>query len=607
MQIHIQNYNLLVYRLHMNGNKMKHLLCLWIAAAFSASISAQSHQYGLPGVRNFTHSEYGGGIQSWSFAESSNGLLYFANNNGLLEFDGSRWVAYNSISAINRSVLADGNRIYVGAFNEFGYYEENNRGLLTYHSLKHLVKGLKSDLGEIWKIHKTDFGIVFSSSKALFIYKEGKIDIVYPRINFNPTYFANDILWLYDEDYGLMEYRAGKFKKVPGGDFFAGNKICSILSLNEDEILIGTTNKGVFRYNGIQVLPWVTEVNESLRKYEIYSAIRLKNNYFAFGTIQNGLYITDLKGNHISEINKERGLQNNTLLAIGQDSKGNIWLCLDNGISLIEFETPISYINNYFDLGTGYVACRYKDCIYFGTNQGLYYAKWTDFKNPSKSKSCFSLVQGTTGQVWSLKVIDNVLFCGHDNGIYEINGNRSLKISCDRGAWNFLKLPDKNVILAGAYRGLLILEKAGQHWQVRNKITGFAESSRFVVRDESGNIWIGHPYKGIYRLKPDSTLKKAGEIKLFNSKNGLPTDKSNFIYQIQNQICVTTPKGIYRFNDKTQQFEKSDLLKNYLKNEQQIELLFQDSVKNIWYYADKKLGVLSPQKDGSYKNTITPF
>ena len=175
------------------------------------------------------------------------------------------------------------------------------------------------------------------------------------------------------------------------------------------------------------------------------------------------MYVTDSAGNLVFTMNKERGLQNNTVLGLGQDNQGNIWLCLDNGISMIEFDTPISYIHNYFDIGTGYVSARYGDNIYFGTNQGLYFTKWSDFKNPSKSKSSFKLVEGTVGQVWALSVIDNVLFCGHNNGIYQIQGNTSEKISSIQGAWNFLKLNDKGVILVGTYKGLLITRKK---WQV---------------------------------------------------------------------------------------------------------------------------------------------
>ena len=86
--------------------------------------------YGLPEIRNYPRSEYAGGIQSWSFTETDNGLLYFANNLGLLEYNGTHWSLYKSIKAVTRAVCADGNRIYVGVFHEFGFFEENEKDRL---------------------------------------------------------------------------------------------------------------------------------------------------------------------------------------------------------------------------------------------------------------------------------------------------------------------------------------------------------------------------------------------------------------------------------------------------------------------------------------------
>jgi hypothetical protein len=61
------------------------LLIICFVFSINFDTKAQSIHYGLPGIRNFSRSEYSGGIQSWSFGETDNGLLYFANNSGLLE------------------------------------------------------------------------------------------------------------------------------------------------------------------------------------------------------------------------------------------------------------------------------------------------------------------------------------------------------------------------------------------------------------------------------------------------------------------------------------------------------------------------------------------
>ena len=581
------------------------ILCFVFAVCLNTE--AQSPLYGLPGIRNFPRSEYAGGIQSWSFTETDNGLIYFANNSGLLEYNGTHWELYQSIQAVNRAACADGNRIYVGAFNEFGFYEENEKGLLVYHSLSRLVKDKIIDFDEIWRIHKTSFGIVFQSFKAMFIYRNGKIDIIYPRSTFHFSYYVNGILWVYDDEKGLMQCRDGKILPVPGGDFFKGTPIWSILPLNNTEVLIGTNKSGIFCYNGHNVTPWGSKINEQLKKYQLYSAKKLKNNYFAFGTIQHGLIVTDTAGNLIFEMNKERGLQNNTVLGIGQDYQGNIWLCLDNGISMIEFDSPISYFQKYFDIGTGYASAKLGDYIYMGTNQGLFYIKGKDFLNPSKTKSDFKLIEGTEGQVWTLSVIDNTLFCGHNNGVFQVQGDNATKIFSVPGTWNFLKINTTGLILAGSYSGLYILENQLGVWRLRNKVNGFSESSRFVQYDQTGNIWVSQTYKGIFRLKCDSSWRNASEVKLFTSKDGLPSNQSNLLFKIQSEIVVASEKGICKFNSRTQKFENDLKYSPHFEKGIQVDYLYQDSEQNIWFSANNKIGVLRLQEDGTFKKITIPF
>ena len=591
----------------MNFKKIRTFLFLGIVALLCINSEAQSPMYGLPEIRNFLRSEYEGGIQSWSFTETDNGLLYFANNLGLLEYNGTHWSLFKSIKAVNRAVCADGNRIYVGAFNEFGFYEENDKGQLVYHSLTYLIKAKIGDFDEIWRIHKTSFGIVFQSFKEMFIYRNGKIDVIYPHSTFHFSYYVNDILWVYDEDLGLMQYRDGKVSTVPGGDYFIGTQIWSILPLNDNEVIIGTNTNGIFCYNGRKVIPWGSKINEQLKKYQLYSATKLRNNYFAFGTIQKGLIVTDTAGNLVFEMNNERGMQNNTVLGIGQDYDGNIWLCLDNGISMIDFDSPISFFQNYFDIGTGYASAKFGDNIYLGTNQGLFYIKRKDFIDPSKTTSDFKLVEGTEGQVWNLTVIDNTLFCGHNNGVFQVQGDKAIKICSIPGAWNFLKINNTGLIIVGSYTGLSILENRGGLWRLRNRIKGFSESSRFVQIDQMGNIWASQTYKGIFRLKCKRGWENVSEVKLFNSKNGLPSDQSNMLFKIQSEIIVATEKGIWKFNYKTQRFENDVKYSAYFDKGIQVDYLYQDKEQNIWFSADKRLGVLRLQEDGTYKKITIPF
>ena len=76
----------------------------------------------MPLLRNFTPQEYKGGTQNWGIDQQSDGSLLFANNNGLILFDGDSWASYQVPNFTNvRAVYYEqsSDRIYVGATNEF--------------------------------------------------------------------------------------------------------------------------------------------------------------------------------------------------------------------------------------------------------------------------------------------------------------------------------------------------------------------------------------------------------------------------------------------------------------------------------------------------------
>lgn len=565
-------------------------------------------RYGLPGIQNYQREEYRGGTQNWAIGQAANGMMYFANNDGLVEYDGSHWSVYRDMDLIYRSLCVDGNRIYVGAYNKFGYYEADAKGMLKFHSLLPLLKGRISDFDEIWRIHKTSFGIVFQSFRAIFIYNAGKIDIVYPRSQFHFSYYVNGVLWVFDEQQGLMQLREGKVRQIPEGGFFSGTEIWTILPLNDDQVIIGTARGGVFRYDGEKVVPWNNPVNELLKKYQIFYGFLTTSGCFAFGTIQNGLILSDTAGQVIFHLNKERGILNNTVLCAGNDKQGNIWLGLDNGISVIRYNSPLTYIQNYFDIGSGYTSQRLGDYLYLGTNQGLFYIRWQDFINPLKRKEDFHLIEGTEGQVWSLAAINGSLFCGHNLGVFQIIDNKAVKISNVPGGWTLLAVShDPSLILVGHYSGLSVLERNGRNWVYRNELLGYDQSSHFLEQDEQGYIWVSHGYKGVFRITPDSLYRKALRVSFFDTRNGLPNQIGNNLFRVRSHIVVATRNGIYRFDDKQQRFIPDSFFLQVLPNYKGFDYLNQDNRNNIWYYNDQQPGVLRMQEDGSFKNITAPF
>ena len=86
-----------------------------------------------PLVRNFTRSNYNAGTQNWAIVQDQSNTMYFANNFGLLEFDGRKWSGVPIKNGTNvRSILyTKSGRIYAATFNEFGYYQRLLNGQLN--------------------------------------------------------------------------------------------------------------------------------------------------------------------------------------------------------------------------------------------------------------------------------------------------------------------------------------------------------------------------------------------------------------------------------------------------------------------------------------------
>ena len=128
-----------------------------------------------PIVTQYNKKDYNAGNQNWSVAQDSQGLIYFGNNVGLLRFDGSGFTLFKlPNNQVVRSVYIDkSDRIYVGSFREFGYFEKDKFGELVYSSLSNDLKNYKLENDEIWKIIEFDGNILFQSFKSIFIY-DGK-------------------------------------------------------------------------------------------------------------------------------------------------------------------------------------------------------------------------------------------------------------------------------------------------------------------------------------------------------------------------------------------------------------------------------------------------
>ena len=450
-------------------------------------------------VTNYYPKEYAAGTQNWQLKQQRNGWIYAANNYGLLEFDGESWQLYGIWnSSVIRSVEidSDGN-IYVGGANEFGKLTANRYGGLDYQPLSLDIPEVYKNFGEVWNLHRQEDILYIQTRDHIFIRPDqGELTVITPKSRIYCSALIGNGIYVATVD-GIYLLTGNHLNALRGSEQLSGYEIRSLQPYGENGVLIGTDFNGIFLYDGEKIGRFQTEAENFIRKNQLYT-LSVGKKYIAYGTVLNGLAITDMQGKNCRYVNTQNGLQNNTILSLLFDRDENLWLGLDQGLDKIVIESPLSLLyGQLFSYGSGYTSAIYENKIYFGTNQGLYYCNYP--LDISQQHTELQLVEGSGGQVWSLDEIDGTLFCSHNRGLFIVDKMRLQKIDNSEGFWQVRPLPETDYAIAGSYNGLYILHKQQGKYSISHKIKGFDITSRNFEIDAQGKIWIVSN-RGIERL-----------------------------------------------------------------------------------------------------------
>jgi DNA-binding CsgD family transcriptional regulator len=191
------------------------------------------------------------------------------------------------------------------------------------------------------------------------------------------------------------------------------------------------------------------------------------------------------------------------------------------------------------------------------------------------------------GQTWKLGILNNQLYAGKEDGLYQIENRNAKVVDKKSGYWIFETLSNKqNIIVTGSYEQVRLFDhNEGQLKDIGN-IKSFAGSARFLATDADQNIWISHPYRGVYKIN-----LKDSSTKLYTSDQGLPSTLNNHVYKIKNKVLIATERGIFEYNEVNDRFEMSSYYKK-IYGDKSVRYLKEDVLGNIWFVQDKNLGVI---------------
>jgi len=538
----------------------------------------------LPPIINYTPSTYGADNQNWQASQADDGIVYIANNKGLLSFNGAQWHLNPSPNeTILRSVKAIDDRVYTGAHMDFGYWEKAPTNELVYTSLKDALDIKMREGEQIWKIIQYKDKVLLQSLNGIYVYnpKGDSVDYIFidDQNSVHRIFEIDEALFFQILGKGLFTIENGKEELYNDDDVFETKTFVNIFKRDSD--LLGVTPKdGFYTIKGSKITPWEPSASSFIKDKTVYRSQSFSDGGIGLGTIAHGFIKVTANGDVDYQFTQETGLGNNTVLSIFEDTSKNIWVGLDNGIACISTATPITnYIDQKGRLGTTYASAVHQDILYLGTNQGLFYKR--------QDSDDFSLVQGTEEQVWSLRVINDQLFCGHTKGTFLISDGKQQRIADIPGSWDVQKIPNRpDLLLQGNYDGLYVLQRDEDTWTVRNKIADFNISSRHFEFATPHKVLVNNEYKGVYEVEIDSAFAKAYAYKINTS---VVKGEHSSLEQYNDEIYYANKDGIFTYDKSASLFIKDEAMSDVLKDGYISGKLVNDQKGRLWAFTQNQL------------------
>jgi serine phosphatase RsbU (regulator of sigma subunit) len=557
---------------------------------------------GLPFVRNYLPEEYHAHEQNFDVLQSSSGIMYFANFAGILEFDGSNWNKIVSSSGMRIISLAkdEKGKIFASGLYDFGYLETDKKGQTNFTSLVNKKDSLKS-IGLIFKVICTGTKTYFFSEKQIYIYDGSKTETISFENQLTSAFYVNNNIYLFfnpekeNARYsGLYLYKNGKYDKIGlSGQLTLINIVFMMPSLNNSQILIGTSNQGLFKLESKEITEYNVPANDLLKKNRVTSCVRINNSTYAIGTIGGVVLIND-QGKIIQIIDQNSGLSDETINAVYLDKKNSLWIASENGISKAEINWPLSYIDNKSTGLEGKVQDIniFQDKIFFATDKGLYFLEGSEIhKINSLNVPCLSLLK-----------IGNTLYVASSRGIYSIAANNVAKqISEDFTFCLAKSFSDVNIVYAGLSKKLIVFENNGNSLTKVNAIEKILGDVVNIVEDSNGDLFLEVAPGRIYLYQKSN--RKLMEI---NQESGL---LSLHLNKKGNEIFISSEKGLFKVNKAKFQLEPYSLVANDSTSHKiWMQQLYELSVGNCIYTngEQKKLSFLNIGNDKIMFNQ-TPF
>ena len=520
----------------VNTPKLSYIsLVLMLALTWSANPvqDAFSQQQGYPVVHRYRPYEYGHNPRNLDVAISTEGLLYVANQDGLLEYDGSSWrlISLPDRRTANRLTFDADGGILVGANGDLGTLGSDS---LYSPAFQSFLDGSEVESGSFEQVHqilRSGASSYFVTPGRIIIRSGTAIRVLIPETPVQTAFTSGGSVFVSLWGRGLTRLSGSSFEPVSAGQMFARDELVHAAALSDSSSLLITASGRYLSFidkDQTQIVDLDPAITAVLTDYQVLVSLLLSDGTLALGLQQGGLALVNESLNTARFLDYSDGLPSGAINGLAEDDRGRIWLATDDGIVRVDLNSPVSRPAEASQLAPPARGIAFSgEELFVATDQGLFQAQ-----RGRTLPDRFHLIPGHEFPIRSLLAIrgDLLAVSGNDIVILPLNNDfLSYRVALGSPVQSLHHSQrDENVVYAGHDGGLARLEFDIEQarWVVSGRVLNSALHTHSITESRSGDIWLGIAPNGLARIEWALADSVASSILLYDQKNGLPLSRS---------------------------------------------------------------------------------
>jgi serine phosphatase RsbU (regulator of sigma subunit)/ligand-binding sensor domain-containing protein len=545
-------------------------------------------------ISKYSAEEYNMQNQNFDVVQDERGIMYFANNGGLLEYDGRYWQNINVLEKQVFSLAKSKNgKIWIGSNGVFGSLSFDAKGKAVFLKCPGINAFPESEIGEIRNLLCTDERIYFfSKNSSIFIFEKDKLSRLKTEKPVQSAFVIDRQIVLQIEEQGVYGIEDKKIFTINNGTACGNYTIIAAIQKSDSVLLYNSEGECfVLKKTDRGVSLGTNSKNLNLQCRNIRD-ILMWHGKMIVATADNGVYTFNKSGKTIHHINKKIGLSNDKIEKLYLDKQQNLWLATADGVSKIDINSAVTYFD-YLDgiNGTIESICTLGKRLYIGTGAGLFYIE----NNSNEEHPKFKKVPELESEIWALYKIKTqrkeVLLVAENNAVYEVSDEGIISKITDCYPWSFHQLKNRPELILTAIEptGFFSLTNASNKL-IRNEILNPVDIPvKKIAEDIHGQLWMSGTQQDLYYVALNTnnntcSVKKSRKF-TFGDGSNLPRSTIYPEY-VNNKVYFGTQRGFYFFDSTQNKFLPDNEFNNVFRGEgYSVHRFNQDKSGRIWLVA----------------------